>query len=79
MWRSSNFNNKLLMLLSYEEYLVRKLFLNNGTLENGDIIEEYYKSFHEFMINNGIDPKISKEGIGVKIADQNYLFDYCAR
>lgn len=70
-------DDKLLALLAYEEYLLRKLLLKNNFVSDNITKEEYYKSLCIFAELIGVkDNKKNKEGLSVKIEDQEYNFDY---
>ena len=72
----NNFNDKLLMLLKFEEYLLRKLFLEKKVLSDYITVKEYYDALFQFLNNNNINYKILDKELYVNINDEEYKFDY---
>lgn len=72
----SDFNDKLLMLLSFEEYLLRKLFLESKDLSDYITVKKYYDTLFQFLNNNNINYKILDRELYVNINDEEYKFDY---
>ena len=72
----NDFSDKLLMILKFEEYLLRKFFLENKDLSDRITVKEYYDVLFQFLNNNNINYKISDEELYVNINDKEYKFDY---
>jgi len=72
----NNFDDKLLMLLNFEEYLLRKLFLENKNLSSNISIKKYYDSMFEFLNNNSINYRLLDKELYVAIDEEEYKFDY---
>lgn len=72
----NDLEDKLLVLLKFEEYLLRKLFLENKNLSSYIAIKKYYDSLFEFMDYSGIKYKTLDEGLCVYIDSEKYEFDY---
>ena len=72
----NNFNDKLLMLLKFEEYLLRKLFLEKKVLSDYITVKEYYDALFQFLNNNNINYKILDKELYVNINEEEYKFDY---
>lgn len=71
-----NFNDKLLMLLRFEEYLLRKFFLENKDLSDYITMKEYYDALFRFLNSNNINYKIFDKELYVNINSEEYKFDY---
>ena len=72
----NNSSDELLMLLNFEEYLLRKLFLENNDLSDYATKKKYYNSLVEFLNDNKINHKILDKELYVNINDEEYKFDY---
>lgn len=72
----SDFNDKLLMLLKFEEFLLRKFFLENKDLSDYITTKKYYEALFHFLNSNNIDYKILDDELYVNINDEGYKFDY---
>lgn len=72
----NNFNDKLLMLLKFEEYLLRKFFLENKDLSDYITAKEYYDILFQFLNSNDIKYKVLDEELYVNINEEEYKFDY---
>lgn len=75
----NNSNDKLLILLRFEEYLLRKLFLENKDLYGWQVIEKYYNAMKYFMSFNRIRYFIMENELYADINDKKYKFDYKIR
>ena len=64
------------MLLKFEEYLLRKLFLEKKVLSDYITVKEYYDALFQFLNNNNINYKILDKELYVNINDEEYKFDY---
>lgn len=72
----NNYDNKLVALLKYEEYLLRILFLENKDLSNEEVTKKYYDSLYSFMIANKINYLMMDNELYVDIDNKKYKFDY---
>jgi len=72
----SEIDNKLLIMLYFEEYLLRKIFLEKKILQDDIIETEYYNQMLNFASSNDIGSQINENGLNVKIDDQIFNFDY---
>lgn len=72
----NDIDDKLLMLLKFEEYLLRKLFLENENLSDYITEKKYYDTLFDFLNNNNINYKILNRELYVSISDEEYKFDY---
>ena len=73
---TNNSDNKLLLLLRYEEYLLRKLFLENKDLCNLQVIERYYNDMKCFMDFNKIRYLVIDNELYTNIDNNEYKLDY---
>lgn len=73
---TNNSDNKLLVLLRYEEYLLRKLFLENKDLCDIQVIERYYNDMKYFMVFNKIGYLVVDNELYADIDSKEYKFDY---
>lgn len=69
-------NDKLLMLLKFEEYLLRCFFLENDDLFKAELIEKYYETLSLFMEDNNICYRISDNQLYANIGSEEYKFNY---
>lgn len=72
----NNFDDKLLMILKFDEYLLRKLFLENKDLSDNEVIKKYYYTLFNFLNNNNINYKILDKELYININNEEYKFDY---
>lgn len=68
--------DKMLAMLMYEEYLLRKYFLEKDCLIDDTIIDKYYKNLLHFAKYIGLNGVINANGLFVEIDNQEYNFDY---
>lgn len=73
---TNNIDNKLLILLRYEEYLLRKFFLENKDLSDLQVIEEYYNNMKCFMSSNKIRYLVIDNELYADINNNKYKLDY---
>lgn len=73
---TNNNDNKLLVLLRYEEYLLRKLFLENKNLCDLQVVERYYRDMKYFMSFNKIRYFVMNDELYADIDNNEYKFDY---
>ena len=71
-----NYNDKLLMLLQYEEYILRQLFLRNKDLFSESTIREYYSCLLKFMVDKRINYSIIRDELYANIDEKKYKLDY---
>ena len=64
------------MLLKFEEYLLRKLFLEKKDLSDYITVKMYYDALFQFLNNNNINYKILDKELYVNINEEEYKFDY---
>ena len=72
-------NDQLLLILKYEEYLMRKMYLeyNNPILLQSDIAKHnYYNFMVNFLEVSKIDFCISNNSLYINVNDENYNLDY---
>lgn len=67
---------QLLILLRYEEYLLRKLFLKYKKLYDNQVAREYYDAMISFMDLNHIEYSIEDNELYAFIDYERYKFDY---
>ncbi|MGN1000745.1 MAG: hypothetical protein ACI4OG_02280 [Bacilli bacterium] len=72
----SNNDDKLLILLRYEEYLLRRLFLENKDLYAKQVIKKYYDDMLYFMTFNKIKYLVMNNELYADINDEKYKLDY---
>ena len=60
----------------FEEYLLRKFFLENKDLFDYIIVKKYYDAIFQFLNNNNIKHKILDKDLYININDEKYKFDY---
>lgn len=73
---TNNVDDKLLALLRYEEYLLRKLFLENKDLCDLQVIERYYNDMKYFMSLNKIRYLVMDNELYADIDNNEYKLDY---
>ena len=64
------------MILKFDEYLLRKLFLENKDLSDNEVIKKYYYTLFNFLNNNNINYKILDKELYININNEEYKFDY---
>ena len=72
---SFKISNKLLLMLAYEEYILRKGFID-GNINEPYFIDTYYESLYGFAKENRFDSSFDDAGLMVNLDDSKYLFDY---
>ena len=72
----SNYDDKLLILLKYEEYLLRKLFLEYKDLYAKKVIKKYYDDMLSFMTFNKIEYLTIDNELYADINNERYKLDY---
>ena len=70
-----NYNDKLLMLLQYEEYILRQLFLRNKDLFSDSTIREYYSCLLKFMVDKRINYSMIRDELYANIDEKKYKLD----
>lgn len=73
---TNNIDDKLLVLLRYEEYLLRKLFLENKDLYDLEVMERYYNDMKYFMSLNKIRYLVIDNELYADIDNNEYKLDY---
>lgn len=79
---SFNFNDvnkledRLLVLLKFEEYLLRKLFLEIKDLESSEAVKKYYNDIYKFLKENNFEYTTLDDGLYVNIKNEKYKLDY---
>ena len=71
-----NFDDKLLMLLQYEEYILRQLFLRNKDLFSDSTMREYYSYLLKFMVDKRINYSMIYDELYANIDEKKYKLDY---
>lgn len=72
-------DDKLLLILKYEEYFMRKMFLQHGNLDSlqqEKVREQYYNTMLKILSFNKINFSLSNDDLNVKIGNEEYNFDY---
>lgn len=72
----NSFNDKLLMLLKFEEYLLRRLFLESKDLSDYTTVKKYYNGLFDFLNSNNINYKILYNELYVTVNGEEYKLDY---
>lgn len=72
----NDINDNLLSLLNYEEYILRRLFLEKKDLTSTLTKDKYNNYLSEFMITNNIQHNFTNNELCVNINDIEYNFDY---
>ena len=64
------------MLLQYEEYILRQLFLRNKDLFSDSTMREYYSYLLKFMVDKRINYSMIYDELYANIDEKKYKLDY---
>lgn len=71
-----NSNDKLSVLLKFEEYILRKMFLENKSLFDDNSKIEYYCIMRNFTNSINLNSNMYDNGLTINIDNNTYKFDY---